>query len=106
MLLYALCTEIEISCRFKCIQWVDEPMSSCDAALTHQPVQPSTCTADDLSWLVAADCKSADGSTNPCAITKRETLIAQDGLFDAVLDRSETGEMRPGNADGLHYYWE
>ena len=49
-------------------------MSSRDAALTHQPVQPSTCTADDLSWLVAADCKSADGSTNPRAITKRETL--------------------------------
>jgi hypothetical protein len=66
--------KLRLGCRFKCIQWVDEPMNSRDAALTHQMVQPGTCTAGDLSWLVAADCKSADGSTNPRAITKRETL--------------------------------
>jgi hypothetical protein len=90
--------KLRLGCRFKCIQWVDEPMNSRDAALTHQMVQPGTCTAGDLSWLVAADCKSADGSTNPHAITKHETL---EKVADAVAkdDGSVAGHLIDTDAE-------
>jgi hypothetical protein len=38
------------------------------------------------------------GTSVPALAGELLKVIAQDHLFDAVLDRSETGERRPGEA--------